>query len=217
MVYVKPSAPPLVIPRWSYDPRSFKKSAFDFYFKRCIMHCSDRFLRKVEIDRILEVGRKHGYAKGFLRKLYRKAKVKFLKLSTPSGQLQISAPKECSFDVNTCYTIPYRLHNSKEVKSSLRSANRNSAFRRAPTVFEVIRNDKSKRQEGYKVPLKNIEDNQLETYIGTTVRNFKQRIKEHKESIRRGDLCTALAQRVFEKNAEVLWQNAKVIKSVTNR
>lgn len=94
-------------------------------------------------------------------------------------------------------------------------------FHRAPTIFDVICNDKSKRHDDfktgvYKVPLKNLVDNQLETYIGATARNFKHRIREHKDSICRGNLCTALVQRVFEKNVEVLWQGAKVVKCALN-
>lgn len=107
------------------------------------------------------------------------------------------------------------------VRSSLKSANNASIFRRAPTIFNVICNDKTKRSNDfktgvYKVPLRNLDNNQLETYIGATACNFKHRILEHKDNIRKGDFCTALAQRVYEKNTEVLWQGAKVVKNVRN-
>lgn len=68
----------------------------------------------------------------------------------------------------------------------------------------------------YKVPLRNLDDNQLEVYIGATARNFKDRILEHKDNVHKGDLYTALTQRVYEKNANVLWQDAKIIKNVRN-
>lgn len=68
----------------------------------------------------------------------------------------------------------------------------------------------------YSIPLQNLDDNQLEVYIGATAQNFKDRISEHKDNVHKGDLNTALAQRVCEKNTEVLWQDARII-NVNNR
>lgn len=70
----------------------------------------------------------------------------------------------------------------------------------------------------YKIPLQNVEDNRLETYIGATARNFRDRLAEHMEDISKGNLNTALAQRMYEKkDTEVLWQDAQIIKNVQDR
>lgn len=69
----------------------------------------------------------------------------------------------------------------------------------------------------YKIPLQNVEDNRLETYIGATARNFRDRLVEHMEDISKGNLNTALAQRVYEKDTKVLWQDARIIKNVQDR
>lgn len=92
-------------------------------------------------------------------------------------------------------------------------------FRRAPTIFNLLRNDKSIRSNDfksgvYKIPVQNFEDNRTKTYIGATARNFKERLTEHKENISKRNLNTALAVRVYEKDTKVLWQNARVIKNI---
>lgn len=89
-------------------------------------------------------------------------------------------------------------------------------------IFSLLRNDKNKRSNAYnsgiyKISVQNIEDNYLEVYVEATARNFKNRLAEHKDNLCKGNLVAALAQRAYEKDVNVLWQNVKVIKNICNR
>lgn len=57
-------------------------------------------------------------------------------------------------------------------------------------------------------------DNKIETYVGAMVSNFKDRLAEHKADISKGNFNTALAIRAYEKDINVLWHEACVIKEV---
>lgn len=138
----------------------------------------------------------------------------YKKEKLPSEQLVRQSQNTRTYNV-----IPYRLHNNTAMKSSIKAANVVSAFKRAPTIFNILCNDKTKRGEGfrtgiYKVPLINLEDNQFEVYIGATAGNLKDRISEHKNNVRKGELCTALALRAYEKSVDIFWKDAKIIKNI---
>lgn len=120
------------------------------------------------------------------------------------------------------FTLPYKLHANYTVKKTLKSTDRSHTFKRSPTIFNLLRNDKDKRTEEYKsgvykIPLRNIDDNRTEVYVGATSRNFRERLIEHKSNISKGKFVTALAQRAYEKHVDIIWQDAKVIKSVHDR
>lgn len=97
------------------------------------------------------------------------------------------------------FTLPYKLHANYTVKKTLKSTDRSHTFKRSPTIFNLLRNDKDKRTEEYKsgvykIPLRNIDDNCTEVYVGATSRNFRERLIEHKSNISKGNFVTALAQ-----------------------
>lgn len=66
------------------------------------------------------------------------------------------------------------------------------------------------------MPFYNVDDNQLEVYVGATGRNFRDKLCEYKDSIAKGNLVTALVQRAYEKDINIDWKDDKVTKSINN-
>lgn len=79
-----------------------------------------------------------------------------------------------------------------------------------------IREQRALNQAFIRIPLHNVEDNQSEIYVGATARNFKDRLNKHRDNIIKGNLVIALAQRAFEKDININWQNAKIVKNIDN-
>lgn len=103
--------------------------------------------------------------------------------------------------------IPYRLNNNRQVKRILKKSNYKKAYKRAPTIYNILRNDKDKYDDQYKsgiykIPLVDLNTRQNKAYISATGRNFKDRIKEHKDDIKKANLTTALAAYAYESNVD---------------
>lgn len=136
---MKPTTTLVIILKWS-----FKKSAFTYYFSRCFTHCSNAFFCRAECDRIFNLGRKHGYTTKFMQDLYLREKAKCNRQTLPSGQRETSTSNEHAVDTTCRLPIPYRFHTSKRVRTSLKSVNVARTFKRAPTIFNILRNDEQK-------------------------------------------------------------------------
>lgn len=103
------------------------------------------------------------------------------------------------------------------VKNLVKINNKGVAYKRYPTLFNQLRNDKDKierkQKSGvYKIPLRNYDTNVDEVYIGVTTRNLEKRLCEHKKDVCKGRTTTALAMRALEFNIRVDWDKAKVIR-----
>lgn len=61
-VYRKPTYEPVIIPSWSWDPIRYKRSAFNYFFRRAILYTTDDEKLREEINYIISMGEKHGYS-----------------------------------------------------------------------------------------------------------------------------------------------------------
>lgn len=68
----------------------------------------------------------------------------------------------------------------------------------------------------YQIPLRNIDRQKDEVYIGATSRNLKDRLQEHESDIKKGLLSTALARRAYEQNIRIKWDESKIIQRVND-
>lgn len=202
--------PPVIIPKWSFDPWAYKKAAFTSYFKRSFTHFSNEALHKMELEHIYDCGLRHGYSRRFMWNVYMKEKAKFETSASLTDHHELATSNEVTQDSSDRFPIPFRLHNYRTIRQALKSNNMSCTFKRATTVFSLLCNDKDRRAEGfksgvYKIPLHNVDDNRSEVYVGATARNFKDRLNKHKDSITKGNLVTVLAQRAFEKDVNINW------------
>lgn len=68
----------------------------------------------------------------------------------------------------------------------------------------------------YQIPLRNIDRQKDEVYIGATSRNLKDRLQEHESDIKKGLLSTALARQAYEQNIRIKWDESKIIQRVND-
>lgn len=107
-------------------------------------------------------------------------------------------------------------------KTIERCTGRKLAFERKNTLLNLLHNDKDNtpfiNQPGvYKIPLRNLDLNKDEAYIGYTSRNLKTRIKEHKQSLCYHNTTTALTKRFLEYNLDIDWSNTTLLKCIPNK
>lgn len=88
-----------------------------------------------------------------MRNIYLKEKEKSERQRVLSEQPRTLTSNEQLLGMTFRCPTPYLLHNNKVVKSSLKSANVASTFRKAPTIFNILCNDKTKRTENFKTGL----------------------------------------------------------------
>lgn len=146
----------------------------------------------------------------FMRKIYKKEKGKFEYENQSLSQQGIPSANEEAREINNRISIPFRLHNNRTIKKTLKYVNKYCTYKRPPRFLAYFRIVKKKRSNNYnsgvyKIPVWNVEDNSLEVYVGVTARNFKDRLAEHKDNLIKGNLVTALVQRAFEKDVNILW------------
>lgn len=66
----------------------------------------------------------------------------------------------------------------------------------------------------YQIPLKNVDSQKDEIYIGATSRNLKDRLNEHRADIKKGLQSTALARRAYEHHIKIEWERSKIVQKV---
>lgn len=120
---------------------------------------------------------------------------------------------------NNFLIVPYHMKNLNVTKKIARKSNRKLATRRNVTLFNALHNDKDllKDQEKsgvYKIPIKDIKENESRAYIDVTSRTIKKRIEEHKMDIQNARLTTALAVEAYNSDIEIKWDEVKRIKPV---
>lgn len=134
-----------------------------------------------ELLYIANIGRQHGYSKSFLWKILNNVKLKLSPLQNPPNQ----APRN---NRDNFLSVPYNLKNLQVVKSIAKKTKKDLATRRAPTQFNLIRNEKDplKPQDKYgvyKIPVIDNSSYDRQAYIGVTDRNLSKRLTEHRRDI----------------------------------
>lgn len=164
---------------------------------------------KIELNRIYRSGARHGYSHKFMHKLYLQQKDKIREDFYDVAQVQSDErPLSLPGQVDRI-ALPYKTHEYKTLAKALKKSNTKCTYKRPPTIFSLLRNDKKKRKSEfdsgvYRIPVDNIQDQRREVYVGTTKRNFRDRLNEHKNNIQKGIPATALAQRAFEKDKSLM-------------
>lgn len=91
VLYEKPTNRRILIPRWSTDPSRYKKTEFQFYFRRVRTHCNYTEAINKEIKTIYKTAKEHGYTKKYIWDIEDKINSVFLNNNTQ--QLDHSNPR----------------------------------------------------------------------------------------------------------------------------
>lgn len=100
------------------------------------------------------------------------------------------------------------------VQKAIKVNKKKPAYKRSSTISNLLKNVKDKysghEQTGVcEIPLKNIDTQKKEVYIGATARNLKDRLNEHEDNIKKGLLTTALSRRAYEYEVKIDWNSCE--------
>lgn len=105
------------------------------------------------------------------------------------------------------------------VKRIAKKEGRTLAQRRAPTIFNLVCNDKDRltqmeRSGVYSIPIEDVVTEEKAAYVGVTSRTLATRIDEHRRDVRKGNINTALAMEAYARDLDIKWQQAEVIRTI---
>ncbi|XP_023216490.1 uncharacterized protein LOC111619075 [Centruroides sculpturatus] len=206
-VYIKPTHDLIYIPATSNDPTVYKLSAFKALIRSAFLYCSNVMDTIEELNRIKEVAKGLGFGTRSVERLItayndpRKSKKK--------------KPEESS----NITKFTYNKHLFPVMKEIANYKNTNIVYKRASTLYTLLRNDKEKindkEQAGvYAIPYKNDQLEIDKEYIGVTNRNLSVRIKEHKYDVAKSRYATALSKIAQTDGSIVKWEEARIVAKV---
>ncbi|XP_067131219.1 uncharacterized protein [Centruroides vittatus] len=113
----------------------------------------------------------------------------------------------------------YREGLSTIMKEIAKCKNAKLIYKRAPTIYSALRNDKDSTKADecsgvYKIPYENDQLDLNKEYIGVTNRGLNKRLKEHMYDISKGHCTTTLSKMAQTEGSVINWNEAKVIQQV---
>ena len=116
--------------------------------------------------------------------------------------------------VSTWVSVPYVRGMSEAIGKTLRPLGIGVAHRASPWKWTLCAGlkdsipEKSRKGVIYRVPCKECDA----VYIGETLRNLEERLKEHKRHVEKSDLKgSAIAKHVLKTGHSIAWDKAQVI------
>ncbi|XP_067136876.1 uncharacterized protein [Centruroides vittatus] len=209
-VYRKPSTFHTYIPRNSYDPFQYKIAAFRALVRRAHTHSSTKKALETELNHIQNIAISHGYSKTLIEKLSRRHE------NSQKENKQTAQPLNITQEENERIPITYNPVLKSIYKTVANRQGINIVYRRCQTLFRILSNGKDPpnpdRLPGvYMIPLEDHRCDRQLTYIGSTKRALKVRLKEHESDIHHGRYTTALATYASEEEITADLHAAKII------
>ncbi|XP_023213993.1 uncharacterized protein LOC111616874 [Centruroides sculpturatus] len=207
-VYHKPSPTPTYIPANSCDPFPYKAAAFRALVERAFSHSSTKQALTNELARIKKIATEHRFPNMTHRLIEQYQRRKHTLTAEITANPQRNNPARIP--------ITYNLHLKTVHRKIAKEHGIRLAYRRCPTIFRILRNDKDPpdctRLPGiYSIPLRDNRQNAELLYNGLTKRSLNTRLREHQADIRHGRLTTALATYASNPEIEVHFERATII------
>ncbi|XP_023235281.1 uncharacterized protein LOC111634677 [Centruroides sculpturatus] len=207
-IYRKPTSIPIIIPKNSVDPEHIKMAVFRSWIRRAHTHCTNVCDTVKEIQYIRRTAMQHGYGRRRIEALIKKDN------NLARRQKQNHQKEKMVLDY-----IPFL---KPIIKKITKSKNLQIVYRRNPTIYKMLRNDKGDYESNsltgiYSIPLRDSRFNSNLVYIGATLRNLKKRIHEHKLSVNKTIDSTILATYAKQQGITVFWDQASIIKATTSK
>ncbi|XP_023239155.1 uncharacterized protein LOC111637818 [Centruroides sculpturatus] len=206
-VYHKPGSTSSYIPTGSCDPGVYKTAAFRALIRRAFTHSSNIQARDTELAYILRVAAQHGYHKHIHRLIQHQQHI-YSESAQESDQIEDGRLEEIKRIAITYNSYVKSLYAKLASKRQLCLA-----FRRCPTIFNLLRNGKDppnpiRRPGIYSIPVKDNRCDRDLIYIGSTKRSIGVRIQEHLADIRHRRTSTALATYVTDPDIKANFSQA---------
>ena len=206
-VYRKPTHSESYIHAFSSHSENVKLGIISNMFLRAYKICDMEFL-DAEISHIKEVFCKHGYNEKFIYKAHSKAKKTFYGTQEKRAFLE---------ENETLLVLPQTNSNNKFFDNYLNKCNIKAVFRNSNTIQQYFRkknkNSMNERACIYEIGLPCHDC--PKTYIGETI-DFDRRKRQHQDSLRKGDVNSALFQHRQQCNHAISLNEMKRIVNIDN-
>ncbi|XP_023225560.1 uncharacterized protein LOC111626420 [Centruroides sculpturatus] len=214
-VYRKPSIFPTYIPKSSCNPISYKIVTFRALVRRAHTHSTTQQALKTELQHIGDIAVAHGYYNTLVKNLSKRYDISQKAIDQAGPPLNIPDQEKERIPI-TYNPILKSVYNMIAKRRDM-----NIAYRRCQTVYIIQTNGKDRpnpeRLPGvYAVPLEDKRYDRQLTYIGSTKRSLKVRLKEHESDIQQGRYTTSLATYTSEQEIIADLRAAKIIKTNSN-
>ena len=195
-VYRKPTNVCSYIHYYSNHSEQVKKATFSSMFLRALRVCSPEYIDE-EFDNIFSIADKLRYPRYFIECSLRKAQRTFYAESAREP-----------INYQNLLVLPYS-DALKEVPRFCKNFNINVVFRFSNTLKNILIKNSPKVSNGcvYEVPCKNCNCK----YLGQSSKGLATRIKQHKYSVRTGQISNALFLHMNDFNHAIDWDKAEVI------
>ncbi|XP_067130494.1 uncharacterized protein [Centruroides vittatus] len=207
-IFRKPVYQPSIIPRNSVDPEQFKLAALRAWIQRAYTHCSSICDTYKELEYVRSVATQFGYQRRVVNRLI--------------TDIQRRKHQQHRTEQKKTVVMDYIPFIKSIVKKVSKERNLRIIYRRNPTVYRLLRNDKRKEKPNeltgvYSIPIRDQRFKSDLVYIGATLRGLQQRIKEHKQSVKRTVDSTVLAAFAKQQEITVHWDSASIIKATRSK
>ncbi|XP_023211828.1 uncharacterized protein LOC111614694 [Centruroides sculpturatus] len=215
-VYRKLCASPTYIPSDSCDPFQYKLAAFRSLVRRAYSHSSTQEALREELTHIEKIADMHGYH-NIVPRIAERHERALMSHNTPMTTLRNSH----SIDMERILLMFNHILISVYTAVAKRR-NVNIAYKRGPTIFDILRNGKDppdpiKSPGIYRIPVRDDRFGRDLVYIGSTKRSMGVRISEHKADIRHNRATTSLSVYASDPDITVDFAGAKLIVKTTQR
>ena len=202
-VYRKPTHSNSYIHAFSNHSIDVKLGVISNIFLRAYKVCEMEYLDE-EIKTIISSFKKLGYGMKIINKGLIKAKRKFY-----HNRNNISFNE----DNKTFLILPQTFNNNKFMTNYLSKCGIKGVYKNTNTIKKVIGNQQSLAASKpciYRIPCNNCN----KSYIGET-NDLERRKKQHIDSVRRGDINSALFQHMQENNHNINFGDTKLVANIT--
>ncbi|XP_023211868.1 uncharacterized protein LOC111614732 [Centruroides sculpturatus] len=156
-IYRKPVYQPIIIPKNSSDPEHIKLAAFRSWITRAYTHCTSIYDTHKELEYIRSIAEQQGYGRKAIDALI--------------ARMQKRNRQQRATELRERIVINYHPSLNKIIKKVARNRNVKIIYRRNPTVYKLLRNDKKRYERNnmtgvYSIPMKDHRFNSDLVYIG---------------------------------------------------
>ena len=195
-VYRKPTNNCSYVHFYSNHHPNVKKSVFTSMFLRAFRVVSPKYF-DAEINEIKSIGFDLKYPEEFLNSCFAAARKSYF--NTPSNQ----------FNFKNVLNLPF-FNEFVHLPASLKKLNINVVFHNKNILRNLLIKNSPDSHSGciYRIPCIDCD----RFYIGQTGKSLEVRIKQHKYSVRTGQLSNALFVHMSETDHVIDWKTASIIK-----
>jgi hypothetical protein len=211
-VYRKPTHSNRYLNFKSHHSLENKKSVMRTLINRAFTHCTDDIKLKKELNYLRDILIENNYPLKLVEGMIADYCKKYSFLN--NNDEQHNKPE---FDKLNLIAIPYIKGVSEKIKYILKNHGLNTVFKKGKSIGAILSKRDNKNIIDLHDVVYNVNCNECDSvYVGTTKRQLKNRISEHKKALNKCYIKSNVADHAFSTKHDINWNNPKVKYSEKN-